>query len=182
MTRLFMLASALLLTACTQNRGSGGTEMDLATLTAKYLELQRQVDDMHSKLHEVDRRLGDTAYFRPSSQGFQVVWVDKGFLYVQVRDLKPMDGGYRVTFDIGNPMYASFRDVRAQVSWGLPDLRGPASDESAPEGRTLEQAVQKELKPGSLTTVSFDVSPASGDEIASFSIRLKASSAALVRR
>lgn len=178
MTRLTLLVlSTLLLTSCT--RGAG--DMDVGSLQMKFLELQKQVDDMSSRLVEMDRRFADTAYFRPSSHGHQVVWVDTGFLYVQVKDLKAQKDGYQVTFEVGNPMSVTFRAVHATVSWGIPDLRGPAGSSDHAPAHHLDYELKGELRPGTITPVTMFLPDANGDDITSFSVRLNAT-AALMKR
>jgi hypothetical protein len=180
--RLIVPLAILVLTACTDTGRSNAGDLDLAALQSKYLELQRQVDDMSGRMIELDRRLDDTAFFRPSSQGQQVVWVANGFLYVQVKDLKPEKDGYRVVFEVGNPMYATFRAVRATVSWGLPDLRSPAAETEVTPTHSVDCQMKQDLHPGAVVPVSVLMHPATGDDIASFSIRLIASSATLSKR
>lgn len=121
--------------------------------THKYFE--------HSATHSIT--------ITPDQEGFQTL--DSGFarFFVSTENVTPYLDGYRVTLQIGNPYYASFTGFKLFTSWGIIG----AADVADYKFRTNEYT--EVLKPGTWTSVSFLLTPATAAELRNADVQIETS-------
>lgn len=153
-------------------------------LDSRFGGLQKQIDNTSSKMNDFTKlilsaffentKLMDSvlsppeATFTPASTGYAPILTPVGVFFVKLRRLSKYIDGYKVTFSVGNPNYATFRDVGVSVKWG--------------NGHSTEQHIMYPLAPGFWEDTTFTISPAKPDAVHSMIVSLAPNTAMLKDR
>ena len=54
----------------------------------------------------------------PYDPSYKRIDTATGMFFISVREVEPVQGGYRLSLQIGNPNYADFRDFTLRLVWG----------------------------------------------------------------
>ena len=122
-----------------------------------------------------------------NSTGFSRINTDSGFFLVALKNVEPYLDGYRISLDVGNPLSATYKNLKFNVSWGKKyDSKESANDPNAYQKwvstlHTKEISVVDDLAAGAWNKVQLVLSPAKSDELGYISIKLTTDTASLRR-
>jgi hypothetical protein len=122
-----------------------------------------------------------------NSTGFSRINTDSGFFLVALKNVEPYLDGYRISLDVGNPLSATYKNLKFNVSWGKKyDSKESANDPNAYQKwlsalHTKEISVVDDLAAGTWNKVQLVLSPAKSDELGYISIKLTTDTASLRR-
>jgi len=111
----------------------------------------------------------DKAVFEVGANGFSVIHNRGSIFYVELKQIQPYRDGFKVKFDVGNPMYATFKGLTAEIFWWFEET----------SKKSAKHKIGKELRPGSWTSISLIISPATREELKYIHLKLETSSAVL---
>ena len=103
------------------------------------------------------------AIFTPSSKDSITINTPAGNFFVSLRDLTKYADGYKATFYIGNPNYATFDNLEVNVAWPI----------IKKDGKSDYITINKPILPGIWNKVSIILSPATSSEIGVISLMIK---------
>jgi hypothetical protein len=173
----FVTAWAFLIigtTACQQRPDPRVAELEkqVATLRDSLEEVKLTASVLESTVNTLPESIRNTlhpasASFDPAKKEFQPVHSgDYGVFLVSLENIQPYANGYRVTFNLGNPMQVSFNGVEMKLRWG------PTRPENWKEWaewskklQELTQSVPNTLRPGSWNPVTVVIAPATAEQI-----------------
>jgi uncharacterized coiled-coil protein SlyX len=120
-----------------------------------------------------------------NSTGFSRINTHSGFFLVALKDVEPYLDGYKVNLDVGNPLAATYKNLKFQVSWGKKfDINQFTNDANAYQTwstnlHSKEISVPDDLSAGTWNKVQLVLSPAKSDELSYISIKLSTDTASL---
>jgi len=177
-----------------QNRRLAALESQihrLDTLSSNEVEaikyLNDQISPLQQSIWQLQRSTGGsyTEVDLASTGGYVPVRGRFGVFLVSVKNVEPYLDGYRVTFEVGNPQYATFSNLKIKTVWGSKFEYSKATNDvnyvenynASLKRKEFSQA--DKLLPGSWNKVSIVLSPAKSDELAAFSISFDAETVSL---
>jgi len=143
-----------------------------ATLNRFTSELEFTVED---RINQIDY---NRIYLNPVSKDFQRIDTNVGILLVGVNDISKMDRGYRMTLNIGNPNYVSFKDFKIRVRWGRKWREGVTTtyDQWRASLKSYEFSYRGVIERGTWNEVDIDLVPATQSQIAHIECEITVSS------
>jgi len=116
------------------------------------------------------------------TSGFQRLTTDSGFFLIAINNVEPYLDGYKVTFSIGNPFSATYKNLKINVTWGKRLLDALAGKEKDPDAfmnwqhnlHQKELSIPDELLPASWNRVKLVLTPAKSDDLGYISLTLNA--------
>lgn len=177
--RLFLAACIAACVACRpgmdedERRRLGLLETGIAVLQSRVDELELRAGRAEAALAAVGRRQPDKVDFAPSSAGYRQVATDSGVFLVALDKVTPYANGQKLTFRIGNPQSATFRNPTVAVRWGMPSpavggMDGNYAKAYAEWQASLQSKSERlltDIRPGVWNTVTIVVAPATSEEI-----------------
>jgi hypothetical protein len=119
------------------------------------------------------------------STGFSRLYSSSGFFLVSLKNVEQYLDGYKATFDVGNPLSATYENLKYQVTWGKKfDAKSVATNTNAFSDwetslHSKEISSADKLLPGSWNKISLILSPAKSDELSYIKLKIETSTASL---
>lgn len=134
-----------------------------AVLEGKIKDLEREIQWVRA-LDELNAIKRDSASFDPQdSKEYQPVDAPTGRMLLVLEKVVPYLDGFTVHLRIGNPSTATYAGMKGKVKWGRAlDFNKDAEYNKLSE---KEITVTDRLPAGSWTVVTFNVAPATADQI-----------------
>jgi len=205
MTSLFrrsaLLIGLLFLIGCDETANQPATLRRLDALQAQVQSANATVTNLTGYIQELDKRTAKlemdisniqshaagsyTAIDLSSTSGFIPISGSCGAFLVSVKNVEPYLEGYRITFKLGNPHFATFSNLRIRAVWGKQFDQALANSDpkyvetynAALKRKDFNQA--DELKPGAWNEIIIVLSPAKQSELGYFAVSLDAENVSL---
>lgn len=129
---------------------------------AKYSE--HLEESLESRLLGISNK---TVELSPDNRSYQKIETPTGMFFINVQDMQPVNGGYRLFLQIGNPNYADFRDFTLRLVWGKKWTPGsPLTFDQWRESLTgAKYSFKGQLARGKWNPVEVDLIPATAEDI-----------------
>ena len=122
-----------------------------------------------------------TINLEPTSKGYSRIDTDNGFFLVSLKDITPYLNGYKVTLNIGNPLFATFHGMTFKVSWGHPKDSIQSYEGWRASLQTKEIPSVDEIKPGSWNAVELLLVPAAPEQLGYISLAIATDNVSLLK-
>ena len=122
-----------------------------------------------------------------NSTGFSRINTDSGFFLVSLENVEPYLEGFRINLEVGNPLLATYKNLKFQVSWGKKfDSKEAANDPNAYQKwlsglHSKKISIPDDLAAGAWNKVQLVLSPAKSDELGYIAVKLSTDTASLRR-
>lgn len=116
-------------------------------------------------------QFSQTGYFTPTDTKYRTIHTNLGNFMVSLDDVVKYAGGYKLSFNIGNPNFASYTNVNIKLHWNT--TLNPNTKDWVKTMRSKEDTILSPLLPGSWNKVTEIISPATEKEIGFISLELE---------
>ena len=149
-------------------------ENNTKTFNNFFEHTQKSLNDYAQQLHQhvTDRMQGldnRRVVLDAVNHGYREIQTSSGSFLISVKSFKPVFGGsgYRLTFHIGNPNYASYRGINLKLSWGekYNEKSLQSYDQWKQALRTATFKYNGKFNPGAWTEFGVDVPAESAKEL-----------------
>ena len=105
-------------------------EVQLERLDARMLAAERLIDRLDATNLDRAQRDHASVVLRPGEQGYSTIDAGVGQITIAISIIKAIDGGTRLTLQLGNPTTANLSAIRARVQYGEgePPVGDPGED------------------------------------------------------
>jgi len=126
---LFIYMPLLVMSGCTDKvlvERVAKLESDRANSATDLSSAKYEISELQTRLRQIEsdfsmyKIINDNSvgYFHPGSSGFSRIDTSNGFFLVSVKKLTPYADGHKITLSIGNPLAASYTDIKVKIRWG----------------------------------------------------------------
>lgn len=159
----------VLLCGCKQDKKGN----EKSGLEGKVVEIQTQINMLEDNYLNTTFKKTLPALLTPATKGYSAVYTDQGIFFISLESLNQYADGYKATFLIGNPNYATFYSMKLQLQWGR------ARSEKEDYGNWHEALHSEEIEantpilPGRWNKVTVVLSPAPANEVGTILVLLE---------
>ena len=109
--------------------------------------------------------------------GFVRINSTSGFFLISVKDVQPYLDGYKLMLNVGNPLSATYKNLKLNVAWGKKFDPNNLNQTNSYQTWTnqlqhKELSMPEDLLPGSWNKIALILSPAKADELSYISLKM----------
>lgn len=188
----FIYTALLVMSGCTDKvllERVAKLESDRANSATELSSAKYEISDLQTRLGQIEsdfstyKIVNDNSigYFSPGSSGFSRIDTPNGFFLVSVKRLTPYADGHKITLSIGNPLAASYKDIKVKIRWGKRYNRafGKYSDWEKTFHET-EETILGRTAAGAWNDRTIVLSPSSPEEIGDIRVSLDTNTVSLL--
>jgi hypothetical protein len=179
-TSLIVIAAVAL-----QSCRAAAPDPRIAALEKKVAEVQTANEELKNAKDAIELRVNmleedminalrpRSAVFDPVHKEFQPIHTDLGVFLVSLRDISPYANGYKVRFNLGNPMQVNFVGVELELRWGPKrpsDFKTIKFSDWNAQFKTSKQSLTQTLRAGAWNPVEVIIAPATAEQIGQIEI------------
>lgn len=150
------------------NASLAGVKNQIEFLRAENQQVLDKIWSIQSKQVAAEHRLAE---FMPTAQGYSRISTDLGDVLVSLKNTEKFGDGYKLTFEIGNPMSLTISGLKGKISWG-PSIDAEKYNSDSKYKQEIDKntkikdfEVLNQLFPGAWNEVKVAVGPAKEDQI-----------------